>query len=363
MEAHDIENENAVTLTVIVPVYKVEPKYLRECLDCILNQSFTDYELIIVDDGAPLQNAQIIDEYAAKDNRITAIHQVNAGASAARNAGLKIAKGKYITFVDSDDTISLDTFKKVTDRAKRDNLDVLMWGIYRCFGENKKVPFTPYLEDIAVFDDRLKEEVQYKCMVGILPFFKTPPASADASGSCCAKLYRSQFLRDNNLNYTVGLKRAEDMTFNLKAFEAADRIGYMYDFLYYYRQLETSATYQYRENGIEVFTDSLREMRKFIWDKDKPKLYKQIYYMRCMFFYLESMDMDYLNSGNPKPLWERLKDMKLKADEEPYKEAFENLEFTYLTFARRIPLVLIRYRQMALLALFYSAFRLTKKGK
>lgn len=363
MEARNIENENAMTLTVIVPVYRVEPEYLRQCLDGILEQTFNDFELIIVDDGAPEENGAIIDEYAAKDGRIVAIHQANAGASAARNAGLQIAKGKYITFVDSDDTISLDTFAKITERAEKDKLDVLMWGMYRCFGENKKVPFTPYLEDIDVFDERLKEEVQYKCMVGILPFFKTPPASADASGSCCAKLYRRQFLENNDLHYTLGLKRAEDMTFNLKVFEAADRIGYLYDFLYYYRQLETSATYQYRENGIEVFTDSLREMRKFIWEKDKPKLYKQIFYMRCMFFYLESMDMDYLNRDNPKPLRKRLQDMKSKAIEEPYKEAFDNLEFTYLTFARRIPLVLIRHNQMALLALFYSAFRLTKKGK
>lgn len=349
-------------LSVIVPVYKVEKEYLTQCLDCILSQSFTDFELIIVDDGAPCENAEVIDEYGRSDSRIVIIHQENLGAASARNTGLSIASGKYVTFVDSDDTISPDNFEKVIERAQRDDLDVLMWGMYRCFGE-KRVPFSPYLEDIAVFTPEQKEEVQYKCMVGILPFFKAPPASVDAAGSACAKLYRIQFLRDNELCYTPGLKRAEDMTFNLKVFDAADRIGYLYDFLYYYRQLETSATYRYRENGIEVFTASLNEMHDFIQQKNKPELYKQVYYMRCMFFYLESMDMDYLNKNNSKPLKERLADMRRVADSEPYCEAFSNLKFDHLTIARRIPLVLIRKRWMALLAMFYSVFRLTRRNK
>lgn len=349
-------------LTVIVPVYRVEKSYLRECIECILAQTFSDFELILVDDGAPKENACILDEYAGKDDRIVVIHQENAGAASARNAGLNIAQGKYVTFVDSDDTISPDNFMKVVNRAQEDDLDVLMWGMYRCFGE-KKVPFSPYLEDIRLFSPEQKEEVQYKCMVGILPFFKAPPASSDAAGSACAKLYRMQFLRDNGLLYTPGLKRAEDMTFNLKVFDAAERIGYLYDFLYFYRQLETSATYQYRENGIEVFTASLREMGDFIRKNNKPELYMQVYYMRCMFFYLESMDMDYLNRNNPKPLKTRLGEMRKVADSSPYNEAFSNLRFEHLTFARKIPLLLIRRRWMLLLAMFYSAFRITKRGK
>ena len=85
--------------------------------------------------------------------------------------------------------------------------------------------------------------------------------------------------------------------------------------------------------------------------------------MRCMFFYLESMDMDYFNPKNPKPLKKRLEEMKDVADNDPYKEAFENLKTDYLTFARRIPLFLIRHRMMRLLALFYSVYRLMQRGK
>ena len=91
-------------ITVIVPVYKVEP-YLHRCVDSILAQTFTDFELILVDDGSPDNCGAICDEYAAKDSRVRVIHQANGGLSAARNAALSIATGKYAAFVDSDDEI------------------------------------------------------------------------------------------------------------------------------------------------------------------------------------------------------------------------------------------------------------------
>ena len=346
-------------LTVIVPVYNIDNSYLKMCLDSILSQTFKDFELVIVDDGSTKENAEILDEYASKDKRISVLHQENAGAAAARNTGLSIAKGKYVTFVDADDTISPDTFLKITSKAIESDLDVLMWGMYLSFDDKMK-EFSPYSENIELFTPVQKEELQYKCLVGALPFYKMPPATQDAAGSACAKLYRLQFLKDNNLYYTKGLKRAEDMTFNLKVFDAAERIGYLYDFLYYYRQLATSATYMYRENGIEVFTASLEEMQRFIIEKNKSDLYRQIFYMRCMFFFLESMDMDYFNKNNPKSLSMRLKEMRHMAAKEPYREAFSNLRTEHLTFARKIPLFLIKHNMMLTLACFYGVFRLIK---
>jgi glycosyltransferase involved in cell wall biosynthesis len=89
-------------ISIIVPVYKVEP-YLRRCIDSILAQGFTDFECILIDDGSPDNCPTICDEYMEKDKRIVVIHQENKGVSAARNAGLNRAQGKWIGFVDSDD--------------------------------------------------------------------------------------------------------------------------------------------------------------------------------------------------------------------------------------------------------------------
>ena len=92
-------------ISVIVPVYRVE-KYLPACIDSILNQTFTDFELILVDDGSPDRCPEICDEVARRDARVRVIHQANAGLSAARNAGIEIAHGEWLGFVDSDDYIA-----------------------------------------------------------------------------------------------------------------------------------------------------------------------------------------------------------------------------------------------------------------
>ncbi|MDT6814838.1 glycosyltransferase, partial [Enterococcus faecium] len=94
-------------ISIIVPVYKVE-KYLRKCVDSILAQTFTDFEVILVDDGSPDNSGKICDEYAEKDNRVRVIHKENGGLSSARNAGIDVARGKYLGFVDSDDYIDED---------------------------------------------------------------------------------------------------------------------------------------------------------------------------------------------------------------------------------------------------------------
>lgn len=114
-------------LSIIVPVYKVE-KYLPKCIDSILAQSFRDFELILIDDGSPDRCGTICDEYAARDNRIVVIHQKNAGVSAARNAGLEIAKGTYIGFVDSDDWIELEMYQLLVSTAEETQADLVICG-------------------------------------------------------------------------------------------------------------------------------------------------------------------------------------------------------------------------------------------
>jgi len=94
-------------ISVIIPVYKVE-KYIDKCIKSILNQTYTNLEIILVDDGSPDNCGQICDDYAQKHNRIKVIHKTNGGQAEARNYGLNIAKGKYVTFLDSDDYVSED---------------------------------------------------------------------------------------------------------------------------------------------------------------------------------------------------------------------------------------------------------------
>lgn len=117
-------------ISVIVPVYKVEP-YLRQCIDSILAQTYTDFELILVDDGSPDNCGAICDEYARRDARIRVIHQENGGLSAARNAGIDIAKGEYLSFVDSDDMITETYLEKLLDTLTKEHADISVCGMLK----------------------------------------------------------------------------------------------------------------------------------------------------------------------------------------------------------------------------------------
>ena len=118
-----VERIKSPTISVIIPVYKVE-QYLGACVDSILAQTFGDFELILVDDGSPDQCGKLCDEYARKDPRVRVIHQENQGLSGARNAGMNSARGEYITFVDSDDMITMDCLKVLFDAITQYDADI-----------------------------------------------------------------------------------------------------------------------------------------------------------------------------------------------------------------------------------------------
>ena len=119
-------------ISIIVPVYKTET-YLRQCIDSLINQTFQDIEIILVDDGSPDNSPAICDEYAAKDQRIKVIHKQNAGVSEARNSGIDAAKGDFLMFVDSDDWMEIDGCDILYNEYLQTGADTVI-------GDNRKIP-------------------------------------------------------------------------------------------------------------------------------------------------------------------------------------------------------------------------------
>jgi glycosyltransferase involved in cell wall biosynthesis len=126
-------------ISVIVPVYKAE-KYLHRCIDSILAQTFTDFELLLINDGSPDNSGAICDEYVQKDSRVRVFHKENGGVSSARNSGLNNAKGKYVTFIDADDYVDKEWLDTYNEGIRR-NADLVVQGFYRVTGDqvNKNV--------------------------------------------------------------------------------------------------------------------------------------------------------------------------------------------------------------------------------
>ena len=127
-------------LSVIIPVYNTE-NYLRECLDSIINQTFKDIEIICVNDGSTDGSLTILEEYAQKDNRIVVLHKPNGGLSDARNAGLDIMRGNYVSFIDSDDYITCDMIETLLKSAKYNSCEIAVCNMIRFSEKGNTSPF------------------------------------------------------------------------------------------------------------------------------------------------------------------------------------------------------------------------------
>ena len=230
IEKHDYSNSPKVS--VIVPVYNVE-KYLKQCLDSLINQSLEDIEIICVNDCSPDNSLDILHEYADKDERIKVFStEKNMGLSAARNLGLNHASGEYVDFVDSDDWLDLDTFKECYDFAKSNDIDLLMYQLINYDDEKGEFFETDYynLKDI---DSKYDNEIfNFKDISGVL---------FDIPVSACNKLIKHDLIKALNLRFEEGYM-FEDNPFSHKLFLNSKRMSLMRKHYYNRRISDGSLT-------------------------------------------------------------------------------------------------------------------------
>lgn len=193
-------------ISVIVPVYNVE-KYLHKCVDSILKQTLSDIELILVDDGSPDGSGAICDEYAQKDSRVKVIHKPNGGVSSARNAGIEVARGEWLCFVDSDDYID-ETYLEDFGVDKGD-ADMYMQGY---------VELSPEKDVLAEHQMTCKED---SCLTDVI----AESEDLRIINSPCFKLYKSSFILDNNIKFDKELSYGEDHVFSLEYLQYVNKIA------------------------------------------------------------------------------------------------------------------------------------------
>ena len=205
-------------ISIIVPIYKVEP-YLRQCLDSVTNQTYTNLEIILVDDGSPDGCPNICDEYASKDNRIVVIHKKNGGLSDARNAGLDVAKGEFIYFLDSDDIIPTNCIS-------------ILFKIIR--NEAADIASSSYCEfsDKHPLSDNHIHDVSYTTMNGSEALILLCRDETPGIMSACMKIYKKELFQEER--FPIG-KLYEDAHTNYRIYHKCKKICYTKNSLYYYR--------------------------------------------------------------------------------------------------------------------------------
>ena len=197
--------KNDIKISVIVPIYKVE-KYLRRCIDSIINQTFKNIEIILVNDGSPDNCPKICEEYKNKDNRIIIINQENQGLSAARNSGIRIARGQYLVFIDSDDYIEEDMIEYLYEGIVKYDVDISCCGYVAVYDNGIKEKITVPSEDTIYKKEEALNILLLNGYIDVVAW---------------NKLYKKELF--NNILYPTG-KLYEDMLTTYKLISVSDKI-------------------------------------------------------------------------------------------------------------------------------------------
>ena len=269
---------NNLKVSVIIPVYNVE-QYLNQCLDSVINQTLKDIEIICIDDGSTDNSGKILEEYAQKDNRIKVIHQKNKGAAAARNEGLYIAQGKYLSFLDSDDFFELDMFERMYNCAEKYNTDIVV-----C---KSKIIDNGIIKDNNNIKDFLlpKKEVFSSMDISNYIFqFHT--------GWCWDKLYKTSFIKEVGISFQ-NIKKNNDSFFSHISMINAKRIYVLDKRLVYYRK---NRKHSLSENIInrDVYAflcrEFLKEIKTYLIKNKIFEIFEQSYINYCMYSVVNSFE-------------------------------------------------------------------------
>ncbi len=261
-------------ISVIIPVYNRE-KHIVKCIESVLSQSFEDFEVILIDDGSSDRSPQICDEYAQKDTRVKVIHKANGGVSSARNEGIKVACGEYITFVDSDDCLLPNFFECGNKKIKEYKPDLIVTGFkvtccdeYNSIKEGEQI----FCEDHFCTVEEILEEMN-------MPYFGYMAAP-------WGKLYKANIIKDNSLCFDTSMRWGEDTYFNLDFLEHTRNVYGVKNICYdYCLGTENSLSCDLHKDEYEVCSKMV---------KRKIKLHEQInisetFVKNAKEFFLKSM--------------------------------------------------------------------------
>jgi len=228
-------------ISVIIPVYNVE-KYLRECLDSVINQTYGNLEIICIDDCSTDFSLEILKEFAKKDRRIEILtSQKNSGAGLTRNRGIEAASGDYIHFLDPDDRLDLETYTTLINRAAiAGEIEIINFDNIYCNEKNGKIEM----------DNHYKNAPNY-----VTNIYKNPDILDFWSSGSCNKLINAKFLKSNNIFFNSH-RTHEDVEFTFKLILSADKILFIQDKLYYYRMHRKNSI---TENRIFYLDDMIKD--------------------------------------------------------------------------------------------------------
>lgn len=255
---------NQPLISVIVPVYNVE-KYLDKCLCSLINQTYSNIEIIVVDDGSKDSSGQISDIWAAKDKRIKVLHKTNAGLGMARNTGLENANGGYVLFVDSDDFVHEKAVRMLYETMVENKADTVYCGWSRYYSEDNIVEYPLNYVSDKFLDNEVIDKVLLE-MIGTLP---NEPVDSYLYMSVWHALYSMKLIKEYSIEFPSEREFiSEDIMFHIDYLQRSKRVVFNSNCLYFYRENNMSLTSAYNpqrfDKEIILYKEVVRRLSLFI---------------------------------------------------------------------------------------------------
>lgn len=339
-------------VSVIIPVYNTA-KYLDNCIQSIRRQTLTDWEIILVDDGATDASPGMCDEWAQKDARIHVIHKENEGLGFTRNAGLTIAKGEFVCFLDSDDTLDAETLEYCVTRLQNENADACFYGRKTQdkngnFTVNTKLP-----EKLVYVGEEVKKEFA-QIYMGKLP---TENSTSYIQASACCGMYRHEIIRKHQLTFlSERVCLSEDTFFNLDFCNHAKKVLILPKDFYNYTFNANSLTKSYNPNKMnqtKEYISCLQNYRDMYRDMDRVDeriAYSfYIYFRHAMEYEVKAWRMNKL-----LPTYKRIREL---CRDEFLIEHVKKVSVIELDKKRRLFVSLFLHKQAVLLMAYYMKKR------
>lgn len=327
---------NKPKISIVVPIYKVPEKFLRQCIESCVGQTLKDIEIILVDDGSPDDCGKICDEYADKDKRIKVIHKENGGLAAARNTGFENVGGEYHMYLDGDDWLDLETCEMLMKTlSKYDNIDIVFW---KCVQELGEKSIIGKWEWSCTDKEHLYVEAECKELARNVLIYKSGISTAPC------KLISTKYAKKYGIFHNKQLRQgAEGVEYSLRAFYYAENVLFVNAYWYHYLFNPESISKKINEKNTIYITDSLKEIEKDIIDFNSPNEFKEPLYQRTVYILLAMAMNTYFHPSNKDSL--RLKVRKFKTvlkSYELYKDAIKNAPTVGMDMKRKLSLFFLR---------------------
>lgn len=316
-------------ISIIVPVYNVD-RYLTQCLDSLINQTYRDIEIICINDGSTDRSPVILRDYAKKDSRIILIDRENRGISKSRNEALSVATGEWVLFVDSDDWVDTDICRLSVETAERENAGVVLWSYIREFGTRSLPKYVS--SSNTVWEGKSDCRMLQRRILGPVGNELGETDKMDAWGTVWGKLYLRSLIETHRIRFvdTQVIGSAEDVLFNLAYFYRIEKAVYLHVCKYHYRKIAGgSFTSVYKPGLPEKWNNLYQKIACVLQEQGSDPSFYEAFYNRIS---LGIIGLGLNEVSSKASVWDKKRNIQALLNRSAYRNAVTGMCLSYFPF-------------------------------